>query len=126
MASTEACVAARSGDLKSALRLMATLSIVQGNTTVFSANPMNAYLLALDGQNSRAQAAFIELRKLASPRHPETHPMHQTMEYINALTGAPDNDAREQRMAKALTVLEASTGRRARLPLAPNWFAFYP
>ena len=120
----EACIAAQSGDIQSALRQLETLSSVQGKTTAFSAQLMNAYLLAVDGQSSRAQAALVEVRKRASPRYPDTHPVHRTMEYVDAVINAPDTAEREQRMAKALTALEASTGRKARLPLAPHWFAF--
>lgn len=46
------------------------------------------------------------------------------MEYIDALIGTTDNVERDQRMATALTALEASTGGKARLPLVPYWSGF--
>ena len=88
------------------------------------------YLLALDQQSAAAQIALLDLRKRALQRYPDGHPMYKTMDFIDALIDRPagakgaDGTGRDQRQAKALTALEAGTGRKVRLPLAPNWFAF--
>lgn len=124
LVAVDACVAARSGDFKSALRRIEPLSHVPGSPTAFGATLLNAYLLALDRQNIEAQAALTQARQLASPRFADAHPVYQTMTYIDALIGASDHADRDQQLTKAHSVLEANTGRKARLPLAPNWFAF--
>ena len=124
LVAVDACVAAGSGDFKSALRRIEPLSHVPGSPTAFGATLLNAYLLALDRQNIEAQAALTQARQLASPRFAAAHPVYQTVAYIDALIGAPDHADRDQQLTKAHSVLEANTGRKARLPLAPNWFAF--
>ena len=99
----------------------------QSGMSAFSAKLMAAYFLAFDRQSSRAQAAMMEARALARPRFQDAHPVYRTMDYIDALIAATNGEPRGQQtlqMANALMALESSTGRKARLPLAPNWFAF--
>ena len=122
-----ACIAARAGDIKVALQLIETMPATQSGASAFSAKLMAAYFLAFDGQSSRAQAAMMEARALARPRFQDAHPVYRTMDYIDALIAATNGEPRGQQtlqMANALMALESSTGRKARLPLAPNWFAF--
>ena len=106
---------------------MATLTQSQGSAASISADLMRTYLLALDQQSAAAQVAMLDLRKRALQRYPDGHPVYKTMDFIDALIDGPvaaDAARRDLRQAKALTALEASTGRKVRLPLAPNWFAF--
>ena len=127
MTAIAACTAARAGELKAALQMIEALPTTQAAASAFSAALMAAYFLALDGQSSRAQAAMTDARALARSRYQDAHPVYQTMDYIDALIAADDGGPRGSRaaqMANALTALETSTGRKARLPLAPNWFAF--
>ena len=113
----EACAAARAGDFKAALRTMEALAAkVPALANVPSAKTQHAYFLALDGQLEAARAEMQDVRKLAKLRYNDAHPVYHVIDYVDALIARPNDGA------GALRALEASAGRVARLPLAPNWF----
>lgn len=117
LTSIEAWIAARAGDTKSALRTMdALLANAPPLTNVPGARMQHAYLLIRDGQLDAARAEMGDVRRLAKLRYADAHPIYRVTEYLDALIARPDNSA------NALRALETGAGRKARLPLAPNWF----
>ena len=110
-------MAARAGDFKAALRAMDALAAkVPTLANLPSAKTQHAYFLALDGQLEAARAEMLDVRKLAKLRFNDAHPIYHVIDYVDALIARPNDGA------GALRALEASAGRVARLPLAPNWF----
>lgn len=117
MAAIEACAAARAGDTHAALlALDAALDKVPAFANLPSVKSLRAYLLALDGQADAAHAELLLGQKLAKLRYAEGHSLFRVQEYVDAIITQPKDQA------AALRTLEASAGRKAPLPLAPNWF----
>ncbi len=113
----EADAAARAGNFKAALRTMeASAAKVPALANLATTKMHHAYFLALDGQLDAARAEMLDVRKLAKLRYNDAHPIYHVIDYVDALIARPND------RAGALRALEASAGRVARLPLAPNWF----
>lgn len=117
IAAIEACAAARAGNTQAALQAMDTaLTKAPAFVNLPTAKSLHAYLLALDGQTDAARAELLASQKLAKLRFPDSHSLFRVLEYVDGIATRP-NDQTE-----ALRTLEANAGRKARIPLAPNWF----
>lgn len=120
MIAVGASAASRAGDSKAALGTMDDIvAKVPAFANVPSVRAWRAYLMMLDGQFERAKADMQEVRKLVKLRYPDEHPLHIVLDYVDALA-ARSGDATAAIAAHQL--LEKTAGRKARLPLAPNWF----
>ncbi|MEQ1517812.1 MAG: tetratricopeptide repeat protein, partial [Usitatibacteraceae bacterium] len=116
-----ASTASRAGESTAALGAMDDIvAKVPAFTNVPSVRAWRAYLLVLDGQSERAKSDMQEVRKLAKLHYASEHPLYAVLDYVDALAARP-GDA--MAAIAAHQVLEKAGGRKARLPLAPNWFA---
>lgn len=113
----EACAASRAGDHKAAYR---GLDELRKKAPPFTGLPsmrmMQAYYLVLDGQVEPARAEMLEARRFAKARFADGHVIYRMADYVDALIANPTGAAAAQQ------ALESSSGRPARVPLAPNWF----
>lgn len=119
LAAVDACIAARAHNVKAGLHSMDILAAGANYQNVVPARMLHAYLLALDGQGDAATAEMMEVRRLALVRYANLeHPMHRTIDYLDNLISGRETPS------AALRELEARSGRKVILPLAPIWFGF--
>jgi len=112
--------AARAGGSASALAAVNDIVVkVPAFANVPSVRAWRAYLMVLDGRHDGAKAEMLEVRRLVKLRYPDNHPLNSVLDYIDALAARPGDAAVAE---GAHRLLEKAAGRKARRPLAPNWF----
>lgn len=118
IAVSDASNALRANDYLSAIRIIDGVIALPEHSKSISAHAFQSYLLAFQGDVARSRSHLALSRASLTARFTENHPVHRTLDYVEALIANPNDSA------QALRALERSAGRTARLPLAPNWFGF--